>query len=252
VGIVPLVGEGIISNRCINIQFIMERLSVGILTPELTYIKTHVLSLVLASSLIFASVYGFNSLIEKHDARKAQEYSLVAKQIQDSNTAFQQSVTVQLASLAKQNADLEKQNEALVAALATRQVVEKKVPVTVASQDAKTVATQLGGTAIDDSNISLPLPAARTALIDIQLVPLLTQDKSDLEKSNGLLQTQIANVNTALSDETKLYTNEVAGHKADNEANAAEIKLLKKKNLLAKLKWFGIGYLVGKLTPPYV
>ena len=85
----------------------------------------------------------------------------------------------------------------------------------------------------------------QTALTDVLLVPQLQSDKKDLQ-DQLTNETQIATNNKKLyDDEVVALTGEQKAHAADKLASATEITALKADARKSKLKWFGIGVLVG-------
>ena len=131
---------------------------------------------------------------------------------------------------------MQAQNAQIATALTQRQTVEVRLPAQAATltstQAATTIAAATKGeaTAVGD-NVQIDLPTARNIASMVQLLPLLQQDKADLQK--------------ALDNETHMYTNEVAAHKKDNEANAKTVTALKADCRRSKLKWLGIGIVIG-------
>jgi hypothetical protein len=224
------------------------------LLADVTWLKTHLILVAIAASLVFGSVYGVESIISKHDDKNAIVLQTLADSQAKANVQFQQGIKLQLDSIAAQNAQLAAENATLINALAARQVVEKKIPVAVASETSLEVAADLkkatNGTvgilkSPDGDLIQLDLPTAKGVLTSVQLVPLLQQDKTDLEKSNGLLQTEVANGVKALDLERTAHANDNTTNAGTIKARDAEIVAVKAECRKSKLKWFGIGVVVG-------
>jgi hypothetical protein len=198
------------------------------LTADISWMKSHLISLLVCAILIYAGIYGVESIIAKHDKQTAAIY-------QQQNQQFQQTVQQEIAQLVAQN-------QQLAAQLAANQKKEQSIPVTVKDETADQVAFDISKAAnskpnavtVQNNNVVLDLPTAQLALADMQLVPLLQQDKADLSQQ--------------LLNETKMYNDEVAAHKSDNETNQKQITALKADCRKSKLKWFGIGYVAGFIS----
>jgi hypothetical protein len=214
------------------------------LLADVTWLKTHLILVAIAASLVFGSVYGVESIIAKHDDKNAIVLQTLSDSMNKQNQQFQQNIKTQLDSLAAQNVQLEQQNSQLINALAARQVVEKQIPLTNATLSAQDAAGKLKGQAVGNT-VVLDLPIARDLVTSVQLVPLLQQDKADLEKSNGLLQTEVSNGVKALDLERTAHTNDNTTNAGTIKARDAEIVAVKAECRKSKLKWFGIGVVVG-------
>src|SRR5208337_1606161 len=214
------------------------------LTQDLTWVKSHVVTLVLAAFLVCGSVYGVLYVQTKARSEAAQQQAVIAAAITASNTALQTSTKQQVDALIEDSKQKDAQITVLISALSKRQVVENNLPKQNATLSATQVAQQLGGVAQGD-DVVLPLSNAQSVLTAVQLVPLLQKEKSDLQATNGLLQTEVSNGVQALNLER-------TAHKSDNDANAAIIKgkdldilAIKAQARKSKMKWFGIGVVVG-------
>lgn len=208
------------------------------------WLTTHLVLVGVLLASVAGAVYGVESLVAKHDEQVAAKYAAIATLANQQNQQFQTQVLAQMKALSDQNQQLANSNAQLAAALTQRQKVEVEIPKQVGTMTATQVATQLGGTATGD-NVTLPLPAAQTALTDVLLVPQLQSDKKDLQ-DQLTNETQIATNNKKLyDDEVVALTGEQKAHAADNKASATEITALKADARKSKLKWFGIGVLVG-------
>ena len=217
------------------------------LSEDVNWLKTHIVLLAIVVALAFGGVYGVESLISNHDAKQAAQYQALAQQQAVQNAEFQKQTANQLLVLAQQNAQLEQQFSQIVTVLAQREATEKKLPQVNQNLSAAEAAKTLGGT-VQGDNVVLDLPLARTLVTDVQLVPLLQQDKTDLEKQNGLLQTEVANGVQALNLEREAHASDNSANAATIKARDAEIVAIKAECRKSKLKWFGIGYVAGFLS----
>jgi hypothetical protein len=211
------------------------------------WIITHSILLALVGTLTLGGIYGVENLISKHDDATAAKYAAIADAQVKQNATFQQQVQQQIAILAAQNQQLIAANAQLASSLAARSKVEKEVPVQTANLSLAETAAALKGT-VEGNNVSLTLPVAQDVLTQVQLVPLLQQDKLDLSK-------EVDNQSDIAKNNLAEYTQEKAAHDSDNKANAAVI-LANKKEIAAvkadarkgKIKWFVIGYVSGLIS----
>jgi hypothetical protein len=220
------------------------------LLGDVSWVKTHLLLVGVVAALVFGSVYGVESLIANHDAKNAIVLQTLADSQAKANAQFQISVKSQIDAIAAQNAELAAENQTLIKALATRQVIEAKIPVQNSSLSAQDAASALKGQAVNDQ-VVLPLPVARDLVTSVQLVPLLQADKADLEKSNGLLETEVTNGVKALDLERKAHTNDNDTNAGTIKARDGEISQLKSDCRKSKMKWFFIGYVAGFVSAKF-
>jgi hypothetical protein len=221
------------------------------LIGDVSWVKTHLLLVGVVAALVFGSVYGVESLIANHDAKNAIVLQTLADSQAKANAQFQISVKSQIDAIAAQNAELAAENQTLIKALASRQVIEAKIPVQNSSLSAQDAASALKGQAVNDQ-VVLPLPVARDLVTSVQLVPLLQADKADLEKSNGLLETEVANGVKALDLERTAHTNDNSTNAGTIKARDAEIVAIKADARKGKMKWFFIGYVAGFVSAKFV
>lgn len=224
---------------------------VSTVSKDLAWLKTHIILLAIVVALIFGGVYGFESLVAKHDDATANKYSAIAADASKQNTLILAQVQLEVANLVAANQRLENQNQQYVVAFANRQVQEVQISKQTASLTAVQVAVELQGTANGDS-VNLTLPVAQNVLASVRLVPLLQADKKNLQDAYTN-EVQIANNNEKLyTEEQKALVSEQGSHKADNEANAKQVAKIKADARKSKLKWLGIGILIGFIGRGFV
>lgn len=185
--------------------------------------KTHILLGIGVVLLALFGVYAIEARIADKADAKAQLAEQHAADIEKVNAAFQAATQAQI--------------DALKDALNAREITEAKQATQNRVLTAPQVATQIGEVAkvaplvTQGDTIVFPLPLAQTALTDMQLVPLLTQDKSDLEKQLGLEK-------SAHESDIRACTVQVSAERAKTDAAV-------KKGRKAFLKGFFIGLLAG-------
>lgn len=189
----------------------------------MTLDRTHLILTALLIILALFGVYAIEARIADNAGAKAQLAEQHAADVEKANAAFQAATQAQI--------------DALKDALNAREITEAKQGTQNRVLTAPQVATQIGEVAkvaplvTQGDTVVFPLPLAQTALTDMQLVPLLTQDKSDLTKSLEL---------------------EKASHASDIQACKVEVKAAQAETIAAKarakkswLKGFFVGIVVG-------
>jgi paraquat-inducible protein B len=178
--------------------------------------------------LIIAAMFGVYE-IEARIADKAQSKADIA--------------VAHAADLEKQNATFQAQTQAqialLQAQLSARGAKEVSIPPANRVLTAPQVAQQIAATAkvpeatvtSTSDTVTFPLPLAQTALTDMQLVPLLMQDKSDLQKSLDL--------------EKAAHASDIQACQIQSQAQNATIAAIKKRNRTTVIKAFFVGVVVG-------
>lgn len=189
----------------------------------MTLDRTHLILTALLIILALFGVYAIEArLADKADA-KAQLAEQHAADVEKANAAFQAVTQAQI--------------DALKDALNAREITEAKQATQNRVLTAPQVATQIGEVAkvaplvTQGDTIVFPLPLAQTALTDMQLVPLLTQDKSDLQKSLDL--------------EKQAHVSDVSTCKSELTAEQAKTKAAVAKGRKNWLKGFAAGVIVG-------
>jgi hypothetical protein len=195
------------------------------ISDDLSFLKTNIPLLIVVLGLTLGGVYGVESLVASHDKQTAALF-------QAQNTQFQAQIQQEIQSLQAANAQLAN-------AISQRQTIEVKIPTLngslTAAQSALAISQAVkanpGEVSATGDNVMLDLPVTREITSMIQLLPLVQADKADLQQQ--------------LANETRIYADEKAAHKKDNDTNAETIKSLKADCRKSKLKWFGIGVVVG-------
>lgn len=182
-------------------------------------------------------------LFADHRAESARTEAAVAKaqlaQVQTANATFQAQVSAQLNQL-------QAQNDSLTKALSARQQTEKVIPTQNGSLTPPQVATGIqtatggknGEATSNGQFIQLDLPLARTALTDMELVPLLQADKSNLSD-------QLSNEQKSLALEQSAHQSDLKTSKTSLDSAQADLKSCKANLTKSRMKWFGIGVVVG-------
>ncbi|SRR6266550_2496688 len=227
---------------------------------DLTYLKTHLTLLVAVVVLAGGVVYGSESLIASHDsqreAKDSQVLALVMAQTADLKTRMvqdEQAATVRDAqyaaiiaqlsgTIAKQTAQLQKQKQvnATLTATQTAEAISKK--------------TQAlpGEVTVQSDNILLTLPIAKQINNDLDTLDTLTLQADEM--------TQQLIAQKGLTDDAMLdamNAKKVIVSQAEQITQAEkvckdQIAVVKAQARKSKLKWFGVGYVLGLVTARFI
>jgi hypothetical protein len=144
---------------------------VSLLTIEAS-IKSHLVGIVTVMVLIAGSVYGVNSLIEKHDEKNDAKWSAIIAQDQAKTNADEAQLQQTLAAALAQNASLSAQ-------MAQRDVALAKVVASIRTAAPSVVAKDLGGTSPDPTTVSLPIDTARNIDTQLAMLPVVEANLAD-------------------------------------------------------------------------
>lgn len=198
-----------------------------ILSTVSTEIKSHLLAIVVVVGLLVGSIYAVDSLIARHDAATASRYELLLKQSQATTAADEQAFQNTLAQLTAQNAQLS-------ASIAKRDAALATVLKADAQLSAQQAATKLGGKALPDNTVDLPIDASRKIAAQLDMLPAC---QANLTSETGIA----SNLQIELDSQTKVVSDLQAELVAQDSSYKAQIKLLKAKNRKRDIKIFFIG-----------
>jgi hypothetical protein len=222
------------------------------ITDDLNWLKTHVILLLIVGVLTFGGVYGVESLVAKHDAATAAKYESIAADAAKQNAQIQAQTQAQIAQLASQNVQLEAQISQLSQAISNRDAElikqQAKVPTLTPVQVASSIQPFLSkGTATAQSTgeVLLDKTGSQEILVQLEELPVDRANMADLSTEISKQNIEIVNLSTSNGSLQTALTSEKTSHTADNEANAKEVTKLKADARKSKLKWFGIGVVVG-------
>ncbi len=220
-------------------------------TDDWKWVTQHVILLILAGLLVFGAVYGVESLLTKHDIAMEAKYSQILNQQSAQTQLLETQLKTDESNWTQLSSQLTSQNAADQQIIATRdsqinQLITK-INVMKPPQIAADLQTKLhsGVATVLPDGIKLDTNAARD--VDSQLAQgtaaeqNLVITKTELENEvmlvNGAEKT-ISVSNTALAAEQKKNADQIT-------ACSAEVRTVKAEATKGKLKWFGIGVVVG-------
>ncbi len=217
----------------------------------LTLDKHHVIPYVAAILLALVGVYLIEARVADHAQSQADAAEAKAQIIADQNQKFQQQVAQQVQQLVVQNSQLQQANQALSAEiaqtnalLAAQKTKDAKLPPDQLA--ARIVTLAPGGTIVVNTNgYEVDQVEAVSIVQTLEEVPALTKNVQDLQKENSNLTTVIANDVKSSDLEKQSHASDVTSLNATIAADKAEITAVKAQCRKSKLKWFGIGVVVG-------
>jgi len=222
---------------------------------DLSWLKTHILLLGVVVLLVFASVFGIEYVVAKHDSATAAQYQAIAADTARQNAQIQAQTQAQIALLSQQNAQLEAQIGQLAQAISNRDAklisqqlqIPTLTPVQVAqayqpflSKGTATVPTTGSGVLLDTSG-------SQEVLAQLEELPVARLDILDLKGMVAKQGTEIQNQTTLNGSLETALKSEQASHVADANACKAELTTVKAQARKSKLKYLGIGVVIGFL-----
>ncbi len=226
-------------------------------SQDLAWARHHLFLLVAVAVLVVGSVYGILTVIANHDHQNFLQQQAILQQFSEQNKQVQAQTKAEIDALAQQNTVLQQQLTVITAAIATRDAQLIKDRDAIKTLPPSQLATKWGAAAnepaptIDtNGNFLAPLPLAQKSTDALIQVPVLTQDKKDL-------QTQVDKETTVATNTQKQFDDEKKAHASDKElctqtvgTKDSEIKDLKaqarKRNVIiaviAAAFGFGLGH----------
>lgn len=214
------------------------------LSADLKWARTHIILVLVYSAIAFGAVYGIETLLSHRAADTDQKWSVILATSRQQISDLESQLKTHDAEYAAENLSLLAANQKLAAVVVSRGTelqTQLKKDNTLSALD---TAAKLGGT-VNGTDIVLPLPTGRNLAGSLDT---LSSTQADLQ-----------NVQTELTNETEVAANlQKSGDEKDallsamrtqavdqDKACKAEIAAVKSAARKSKLKWFGIGIVVG-------
>jgi hypothetical protein len=233
---------------------------VTIVKADLSYIRHHIFLLTTVVILVFGSVYGVESLIASHDAaNNAQWRAILQAQIVQTQ-AIADKLTSDEKTWAQQNAA----QQAVIAQL-TNSIIQRDKTTAVQVQHDTTLSaveaaqrlsqqtkSQPGEVLAQGDNILLNLPISRQIVASLDQLPTLQLDLVDIQKQLISETTIATNLQNNVDGQQNLIASmKVQATDADRSCKA-DIATLKAQARKSKLKWFGLGVVVGLVSARFL
>lgn len=228
----------------------------SIIRKDWTWLTSHLLLLLVAASLVLGFVYFVEGEISKRDASNDARWKTILSAQTQQTQAIQTQLTQDEIQWQQVQKQLLAQNSQLTQTIANiSQQTQKEVQSDKsldATQAAARLSQQTGATSgevsVQNSNVVIDLPIARVIA-------------GDLDTLVGT-QAILSNTQKELSNETTLYTNAEAQVTEQNQLVAAQqvqlvdeqkackaqVSAVKAAARKSKLKWFGVGYVLGFIS----
>jgi hypothetical protein len=227
---------------------------------DLTYVKTHLALLAIVVTLATGAVYGVESLVARHDvqreAKDSQVLALITAQtadLKDRMAQDEQAATVRDAqysavitqlsgTIAKQSGQLQQQvkQNATLNAQQTAQAISQKT------------SAQPGEVTAQGDNVTMDLAISRTVNSSLDTLSTVTvqldETKKQLDAQTGLTNDAVLDAANA----KKVIVSQAAQIVQDEKVCTDKIAVVKAQARKSKLKWFGVGYILGVVSAHFI
>lgn len=215
---------------------------------------THIVLGLLLAAVSFVGIYMYNA--KRADAAEAKSHELkaIADEKDKENTLVQQNAAAQIEIYKTANAQLAAQNITLARSIASRNqnliVQQKQNEVATPTQQSQRWQTLVpaGVVAVTPTGFQVDFAEGLATLQELERVPVLSQNVSDLNKALANDEVRVANAEISLGIEK-------TAHLSDNGKNVARIDQLnqdvdtaKQVARKSKAKWFLGGFISGLIT----
>lgn len=223
------------------------------IAKDIVWLKGHIVLLVIVIALAFGGVYGIETLVDKHDAEReakdAQLLQLITGQTNDLKLRLAQDEEAMTKRDAEYNQIISQLSNTI--AKQTQQLQQQiKVNATLSAQQtaeaisAKVQAQPGEVTAVGD-NVSLNLAVSRTVNNSLDM---LQTAQIQLDEKQKQLDAQASLTLDAVLDSAnakKVIASQDTQITQANKTCQDQIATINAKNRKSKLKWFGIGVVIG-------
>lgn len=218
---------------------------------QLNLDKHHIILYIAIAVFALFSVYAIEARIADNAQAKADAAEGKAELIAAQNKTFQAEKAAEIALLNAQNSQLQLANQALSAQIAQTNAIlaqQKKVDASLPPNElAKRIVSLApgGNITVEANGYLVDQPEAVAIAQTLEEVPALIANIGKLESENANLTTVIANDSKTLDLEKQSHASDVTSLNAAITADKAELGAVKAQCRKSKLKWFGIGVVVG-------
>jgi len=211
----------------------------------------HLILYGVAICLALGGVYLIEARVADNATARANAAEGKAQLISEQNKQFQTQVSQQVQQLVLANSQLQQANQALSAQIAQTNAIlaqQKKVDASLPPNELakRIVSLAPGGNVTVEANGYLVDQSEAVAIAQtLEEVPALTANLGKLESENANLTTVVANDSKTLDLEKQSHASDVTSLNAALAAGKAELGAVKAQCRKSKLKWFGVGVVVG-------
>jgi hypothetical protein len=222
-------------------------------TKDLDWARHHLFLLVAVVILAIGSIYAIESLLANRTHENFLQTQAILQQFQEQNKVVQAQTQAEIATLTQQNTILQQQVGTLAAAISTRDAQLSKDKEQIKTLPPPQLAAKWGSSAnesaptLDSSgNFIAPLPLAQKSVDALITVPVLQQDKKDLQSQLAAETTVATNNDTKFQDEKKAHQSDQQVCTQAIAAKDAEIKDIKaqnrKRNIILTVLGIALGF----------
>lgn len=223
------------------------------LTDDLKWVKSHVILLLAVVLLVAICVFGIEDVLAKHDKERAAELT----QILAAQSAQTQLITSKLTQDEQnwnvQNAQSQQLIATLAKTIAQREVAAQKQQQIDATLSAQAAADRLalqtlaaaGQVIAQGDSVLMDLPVSREVVQLLDTVPVLQADLADTQKQLGAETVVATNLQANVDGQKSLITSLQAQNADQVKACDAQIKVVKAEARKGKLKYLGVGVVIG-------
>lgn len=230
------------------------------ISNDLSWLKHHIVLLVIVIVLVGASVYGIESIIARHDAVSSAKADIVLQQ-QTAQTNLLATKLQQDEQLsAQQNAQLMAMNAQLSSYITQRDkaaaiIVQKDATLSALEAAQKiTVQTkaQPGEVVVQGDTVQMDLSVSRTVVANQDQLPVVQADLTDAKTEIRQGETVIENLQTVVLDGRNTIDSMKTQAVDADRACKAEVATVKAQARKSKLKWFLTGLITGIIGGRYI
>jgi len=215
---------------------------------DISFLMHHLILTAVIVGVLFCGVWGVQNLIEKHDAKKAQESQQALAAVVDQVKRLEQTQAQHDAETAQRDAARDAREAQLISAISFRDkalddLIKKNATLT-AQQAAARLTEQYKAapgeiTANGDTVVS-DLPISRQFVNTFDSLTTCKSDLTDAKTQTAIEQARVADLRTEVSDRDKTIAGKDEVLQKQIKADADEKKLAVDKEK-KKHKWYAVG-----------
>jgi hypothetical protein len=214
------------------------------LTQDAQWLRNHIILLALAAGIAFGSVYYVDSLLARHAKESDQKWQSILVTQQQQTQTIQTQLAQDETKWAALNVQLVNANQKLAATIAARDVAVAAQVKQDASLTAQETATKLGGTT-NGEDIELPLGTGRGLAVSLDTLAGTQADLADTKTRLSNETTLAANLQFDITEKDKFIAAMKVQNDNESKACKAEVADIKAQARRSKLRWLGVGIIIG-------
>lgn len=225
----------------------------NVVKKELSWIAHHLILVGALIGVLFLGVYGVETLIEKHDEKKAQQANVALQVVVDQVKKLEDHQSQNDAAVAQREAARDALIQSLVATIAKRdaaldQQIKKNATLTAqqaAARLSEQYKAQPGEVIASGDTVVADLPLARSFVNTFDQLTVCSANYSDTQKQLAAEQARTSDLKTQVADRDATIVGKNTELGKQKDKYEADIKVIKDKARKSKLKWFGTGVVTG-------